>query len=237
MKIIKYIFIFLLFISFNSCEFIKKQSDLADQRRQRYTVDLKSPQIPIGEIEAQFNNLFPMPGIRTANIIVIYFPYEDSVCLNYRLNSITYHQFWHRAGRNAFIKAKDQYKADFENRKLRQGNNTRTKKQYGTEKEFYLYWQQLAQAGILTLASGNMDMELGYYFRDNSPFFSVTQLEAFYKSPIHDKDRDDSSPIIPIFFTLSQADELAALFNQDFLQTVSPIRQRQEPAVVVPDSY
>jgi hypothetical protein len=229
----KIIFIFLLFISLNSCEFIKRQAMLADERRQRYTVELNSPQVPIGEIQAQFNNQFPLPGVRSLDILVIYYPYEDAVCLNYRFNSITYHQFIHKEGRDAFVKALGQYNLDFENRKLREGRNHRTKSQYGTIKECYLYWQQWT---ILTQYSGNMDMELGYYFRDSSPFFAITQLQAFYRSPTLDASRNNTSAEIPIFFSRAQAAELAALFDQELLQSVSPIRQRT-PAGVIPERY
>ena len=223
---------------FNSCNTIKKQAELVAQRRVRFTVDLRSPQIPIGEIKAQFNNLFPMPGIRTVDIIVIYFPYEDAVCLNYRLNTYTYHQFLHEEGRTAFAKALEQYNADFENRRLREGRNHRTKSQYGTIEGCFLYWQQLAVARVLTLASGNMDIELGYYFRDKSPFFAMTQLQAFHESPTLDKEDNTLSPEIPIFFTRAQAEELVALFDQDFLQTLSPTRAGpRTPTEVTPDSY
>ena len=212
-------------MSLSSCNTIKKQAELAAIRRERFTVDLRSPQIPIGEIQAQFNNLFPMPGIRTVDIIVIYFPYEDSVCLNYRLNTYTYHLFWHKTGREEFVKALEKYNADFEARRLREGRNHRTKSQYGTVEEFYLYWQQTPQARVTTIADGNMNMEFGYYFRDRAPFFAVTQLQAYYESPTFFQDDNDLSPEIPIFFTRAQADELVALFNQDFLQSIAPARQ------------
>ena len=234
----KFISIVLFVLSLNSCAFITKQANLAAQRRERFTVDLNSPQIPIGQIQAQFNNLFPMPGIRALEIIVIYFPYEDAVCLNYRLNTYTYHQFLHSESRNAFIKALEQYNADFEGRRLREGRNSRTKNQYGTVEGCYLYWQQLSQARILTTYNGNMDIELGYYFRDRSPFFAMTQLPALFESSTLEKDDDDGSPEIPIFFTRAQAEELAALFDQEFLQTLSPARAGPRvPSEVTPDSY
>ena len=153
MKIIsiKNIVFILLVLSLNSCTFVNKQADLAAQRRVKFTVDLRSPQLPIGEIEAQFNNLFPMPGIKTVNIIVIYFPYEDAVCLNYSLNTYTYHQFIHREGRVAFVKAFEQYNSDFESRRLREGRNHRSKTQYGVIEGCFLFWQQMPVARLLTL--------------------------------------------------------------------------------------
>jgi len=237
----KIISIILLILSLSSCNTIKKQAERAAIRNERFTVDLRSPQLPIGEIQAQFNNLFPMPGIRTVDIVVIYFPYEDAVCLNYRLNTYTYHFFWHKQGRDSFVKALEQYNADFEARRLREGRNSRTKSQYGTVKEFFLYWQQMQQARLTSIANGNMDIELGYYFRDKSPFFAVTQLQAYFESPTFFQEDNDLSPEIPIFFTRAQANELAALFDQDFLQSLAPVRQpaagSRTPAGVEVDSY
>jgi hypothetical protein len=165
-----------------------------------------------------------MPGIRTVNIDVLYFPVEDAVCLEYRLNTFTYQQFWHRAGRRAFVIAFEKYNEDFDAQKLR-NRNTRTKNQYGVVEECYLVWEQSSRTAQ---GYGNMNIELGYYFRENSPFFSATQMEAFFDSPTFDDDFDQVSAEIPMFFTRAQAEELSALFAQDYLQSIAPNAQAPE---------
>jgi len=220
----KIILTLLIVLSLSSCAFFRRQSDLAEQKEPPFTVDLSSPRVPAGKIEAQFNRVPPAPGIRKNDVNVIYFPEEDAVCLQFRLNSYTYHQFWHSAGREAFLTALNNYNEDFEGQRLR-NRNTRTKKQYGTVEECYVTWQM---ASLTVLAKGNMEIELGYYFRDDSPFFAITQMEAYFESPMLDREKDDVSPEIPMFLTRAQAEELAALFSQDYLSSIAPDAQSPE---------
>jgi len=210
--------ILLVVLSINSCSMLKKEILRRDQIVPPLTVDLNSPQIQVGQIEAQFNRAFPLTGIRKSEVTVSYFPYEDAVCLRFRLNTITYQQFWHRAGRDAYIKALEKYNDDFVAQKLT-NRNTKTKNQYGTVEGSYLVW---SMTNFTTRARGNMDLELGYYFREESPFFAVTLLEAYFKSPTLEKENDQTSPIIPIFFTRSQAEELAAMFDESYLRSLAP---------------
>jgi hypothetical protein len=165
-----------------------------------------------------------MPGIKKINIDVLFFPVEDAICLEYKLNTYTYQQFWHRAGRRAFTKALENYNEDFDGQKLR-NRNTRTKSQYGVVEECYLVWEQSSRTAQ---GYGNMNIELGYYFRENSPFFAATQMEAFFDSPTFDDDFDQISAEIPMFFTRAQAEELSALFAQDYLQSIAPNAQAPE---------
>jgi hypothetical protein len=219
----------MLALTLNSCAFLQnsyqnfrgffqKERDLAAINKIKFTVDLKSPNVEIDQIEAQFNRPFPLMGLTKQDIKTTYFPFEDAVCLVYRINGFTYHQFWHKTGRDAFVKALEKYKEDYSAQKLKNKNN-KTKTQYGTIKESYLRWQSFS---LSTAATGNMEMHLGYYFRDGAPFFSVTQMEAFFESPALKADRNDYSPEIPIFFTRAQADELAALFDQNYLVSITP---------------
>jgi len=224
-SVTKIISVLIIFLSINSCAFLKKEVDLAAQKEPPFTVNLKSngnsPRVPAGKIEAQFNNLFPMPGIKAVNIDVVYFPVENAVCLEYKLNTYSYQQFWHKDGRDAFLKALKSYNEDFEGQKLTNRNN-RTKSRYGVVEECFLMWQQ---SNITSQGYGNMNMELGYYFREGSPFFSVTQLEAYFDSMSLD---DQVSAEIPMFFTRTQAEELAALFSQDYLLSIAPDAQPPE---------
>jgi hypothetical protein len=218
-SITKIVSVLIVFLSINSCAFLKKEIDLAAQKQPPFSVNQRtSPRVQAGQIEAQFNNLFPMPGIKTVKIDVLYFPVEDAVCLEYKLNTYTYQQFWHRAGRRAFVRALESYNDDFDGQKLR-NRNTRTKSQYGVAEECYLVWQQ---SNISAQGYGNANIELGYYFRESSPFFAATQMESYFDSPISDPEFDQTSAEIPMFFTRAQAEELVTLFGQDYLQSIAP---------------
>jgi hypothetical protein len=202
----------------NFQNFFRKERELAALRKEKFAVDLISPSVDVSEIELQFNRPFPMSGIAKHDVKVTYFPLEDAVCLEYRLNGYTYNQFWHRAGRESFVKALEEYKEDFSAQKL-VNKNAKTRKQYGVIADSYLRWQSVK---ITTPSTGNMEMELGYYFREKSPFFAVTQLEAVFESPTLQNSQNRNSAEIPIFFTRTQADELASLFNQDYLLSITP---------------
>jgi hypothetical protein len=227
MKTHKIITVIILTLTLNSCNTTPRE------KIWRFYVNINSQQLPIGEVEFQIDRPFPLGGIKKVTAEVSYFPHEDAVCINYKTAFFTYHQFWSSSGRTAFINSLDIYIKDYTDKNLNPSDR-KSKNIYGTI-EGYVYWQQFS---FTKQFNANMDIELGYYFREGSPFFSITQLEAFFTSPTLDPANNSNSPEIPIFFTRSQADELAALFDQDFLQSVSPIRQRQAPAgVVAPDSY
>jgi hypothetical protein len=212
----KFIPLTLIVLTFGSCAFFNKQIAIAKAKPVPFSVDRDSPNVAVGQIEAQFNNAFPVPGIRKLAVNVFYYPYEDAVCLNFRINSVTYYQFWHKEGRSAYAEALQKYNDDFSARKLQTSRTNRTKNRYGTVDDFYLIWQLQAYSVPI---KGNMEMEFGYYFREGSPFFSVTQLTSLYDDPI-DTSRNTSSPEIPMFFSREQAQLLAAVFSQDFLESL-----------------
>jgi hypothetical protein len=215
----KIIPVLLLAFSLSSCAYMNKQADIAEQKRAaRFTVSMRSPQVPAGQIEAQFNRAFPATGITKRNVTVTYFPYEDAVCLQFRSNTVTYNQFWHRPARVAFLASLNKYNGDFSAQRLR-NRNTKTKSQYGKAENCYVVWQMYS---FSERGNGNMEIELGYYFREGSPFFAVTQMPALFESPSLDREKNEMSPEIPIFFTRAQADELAALFDQEYLQGLAP---------------
>ena len=199
----------LAFISCNSTS--ARQSDPA---RERFTVDLNSAQIPIGEIEAQFLRSFV--GLRRDTINVIYFPQEDAVCLQYQGElSTTYRQFWSWEGRSAFIRALEQYKQDFDARTI-SSNNSRTRAVYGST-EGFLTWQSFS---FSVRASSNIDLEMGYQFRDRMPYFTVSQREGNFID-VNAESRNRTSPVINMYFTRAQADELAAFFDPVFLRELT----------------
>ncbi len=209
---------FIVFFLFSSCASFKNQVQLAEQKAPPFKVSLRSPQVPAGRIEAQFNKAFPQTGIRKMDVDVSYFYFEDAVCLQFRINMVTYYQFWHRPARVAYLAALEKYNNDFNGRGLR-NRNSKTKNQYGAAEGCYVIWQL---SSFSLQKSGNMDIELGYYFREDSPFFAVTQMPASYVSPSNDLKENEDSPEIPMFLTRVQAQALAELFSQEYLQGLTP---------------
>ena len=202
-------------------------------RPKPFVVDTDTPEIEIGEIEAQFDRLFSIGGLRKAKIAVSYYPQDDAVCLRYMADLLTYYQFWSGDGREAFINALAQYNEDYASRNLGR-NSLKTLRSYGSV-QGYLVWQLHRYA---VKANGNMDVELGYSFKDRHPYFTVNQREAEFISPISSSD-NRTSTTIAIFFTRAQAEELAALFDEQFLLglTMPDARPGAETSNVDRDAY
>ena len=179
--------------------------------KEQLSVDLKSPSISVGTVGAQFDKFLSIGGLRKSNIAVNYFPNEDAVCLQYKSELITYYQFWDKANRDAFVSALEKYKEDYAQRNL--GKSSRkTKRNYGTF-EGYIIWQ-LSQYTVP--AYGYPKIEIGYYFKDKSPYFSINQRKAEFLDELSQSKKESLE--IMIYFTRAQADSLAALFDQQYLQ-------------------
>jgi hypothetical protein len=220
------ILIFLIALILNAC------ITTGTKDVEEFIVSLDSPQFQIGEIELQFDNIFPLGGIRSNTVTVLYFPREDAVCLQYRLDYITYHQFWSRSGRQVFINALESYKGDYQDRNLER-NSRASKRNYGTV-QGYLIWQMFS---ISVQAKANMNVDLGYFFNDRSPYFTVTQREAVYEDQ-RSRTYNRTSNVISMYFTRAQADELAALFQQHYLRGLTvPGGSRIETVENTVDTY
>lgn len=203
---------------------MKKQVAIAELneeklREENFSVDLTSRQEPAGEIEVQFVNGFnPFSGLKVADVVVSYFPVEDAVCLKYRYTTDTYYQFWKRDGRAAFIIALAKYNEDYSAQNLVRKKTNETKNRYGSVRS-YLTWQQYKYS---FMSRANADILLGYVFKEKSPFFTITQGEAVYKDPFHNKQRNKSLGEMPMYLTRAQAADLASLFDQEFLRSLAP---------------
>jgi hypothetical protein len=177
-----------------------------------FTVNFNSPQIPMGELEIQINAPFPLPGIRKHVATLIYYPEEDAVCLQYVSDLITYYQCWSRKGRAAFINALEEYKNDYDTRNLSTTGRNQTRQKYGVVQGF-LMWRMHRFA---LLARAEVRIDLGYLFVSNAPYFTLYQWDAHYVDrALSDNNRNSSR--LPLYFTRSQADELALRFDQSYL--------------------
>jgi len=127
-----------------------------------------------------------------------------------------------------FVNALQQYNDDYNAQNLRRSG--RTTQVYGRVQGF-LIWQQLS---FTVRARANMNLELGYGFKDRAPYFMINQREAEFIDP-GSQDNYRVSPTIPMFLTRAQAASIAALFDQAFLSGL--VTPSALDTIVIPDVY
>jgi len=197
-----------------------------------FTVSVRSPNFSAGVVDAQLDKTLSLGKLRKQELVLDYYPIEDAVSLQYKANLITYHLFLSKAGREAFVRALDAYKEDYSLRNLEK-NSGKAKRKYGSF-DGYLVWQL---AKFLVRAEGTLEVEMGHYFKEKSPYFVLHQLEAEYADKAS-RDNNRTSERMMIYFTRAQADNLAALFEQEYLQSlVVDIRDTSPEKAAETDDY
>jgi len=177
-----------------------------------FSVDLNSPHYEAGETEAYFEPYLSIGSLKKKQVKVFYYPYEDAVCLQFKLQYISCNQFWDKTGRDAFVAALKLYQEDFERRKLN-SKGRKAREVYGTAPGYFT-WKKTP---VSLLAFGNPKYSFGYQFNGKSVFFTTTQSESRYEDPIA-RSRSETSPVVVVYFTREQAGNLAELFSQERLQ-------------------
>jgi hypothetical protein len=197
--------------------------------QERIAVDLRGQRMTIGSADAQFDKYFGVGGLQKQDITINYFPHENVVCLQYRVDLITYYQFWSAENRAAFIGALDRYKEDFAQKNL--SKSMKTKRSYGAVKG-YVIWETFQKS-----MQGNSypNIELGYYFRNRAPYFALTQREAQNENETT-KTMEKNSPNFIIYFTRAQAEVLAEIFAPEYLQGLSREENRPTGTIEI-DEY
>jgi len=227
-SIILFTFILFFFIlASTSCKTIFRGAP----KPAKFTVSLSSRQVPLGTIEMQRDRRFTTSGLVKEVADILYFPEEDAVCIKYRSDFFTYHLFFDVTGRDLFLKSLEKYRAAYEDRDL-PNNNKRTGNQYGSA-EGYLIWQELS---FTKRYNGNMNIEAGYLFKKNSPYFVIIQNQSYYED-IMNKANNGASQLITLHFTRAQAQELAAFFDRELLRTHAVPRVIREGLTVDVDEY
>jgi len=200
-------------------------------RTEPFTVNHNSPQIPLGDIDVQFDTFLSIGGLKKQTVKVIYYPKEDAVCIQYKQDFFTFNQFWSRAGRNAFKNAFQRYNEEYDARTLKRTGNS--SKVYG-KVQGYLIWQQ---SSFTVRAHAGMSVELGYGFKEKVPYFVTNQRSAEFIDP-NSNDNYRNSQTIPMFYTRAQAAELIALFEQSLLNDLrGNIDTQDDPREAAKDDY
>jgi hypothetical protein len=211
MKKLISLFALCILILSGACAALKNYRD--DYRRVLYPEMLADiDPIPAGTIEAEFDNFFGTK-ISKKRVETFFDPRTNRLYLQFRYQSVLYRQFWDPPGREAFKKALNSYKVDYAGRNLTL-KASKALKAYGTIKSF-TEWGTLA-TDLNEKSQAYPLVNLGYAFKDSSPYFTITQNSAddivFVADNVHFE-----SLYIQMFYTRAQADALAALFDEDYL--------------------
>jgi hypothetical protein len=183
--------------------------------------------VSAGSVEIVFEKLFSSK-LSKVEVEVIFHPRLNSVALDFRYELIRYRQFWDLTARLQFAAALERYKEDYEARKL--GTQYRkTKAAYGRTR-CRIEWETFKFSKTYI---AQPVIELGYRFKENSPFFATHMRSAKEENPPGDSSTMESRQI-NMYYTRAQADELVKLFDQEYLMgllgrnSVSPEEQVKE---------
>jgi hypothetical protein len=160
---------------------------------------------------------------------VVFAPRTDSVYLQFVYQTTTYRQFWDRPSREKFIAALEQYQKDFDAKNLTI-KKSKSRQAYGSVKAV-VEWGQFS---FNINSRGYPEINLGYFFKDNNPYFTVLQREA---GDTIFGERE--SVRITAYFTRAQAAALAAVFDQAYLLSLVDVESEALPSRTeeVPDEY
>jgi len=179
--------------------------------------------IPVGSVTAAFDRIFG--GLNAAEIEVVFHPRLNSVSLEFRHELVSYRLFWDVVARQHFVNALELYNADFDARNL-VDRHRQTRGVYGRVTG-RLEWQT---ARFTAMHFSYPVVELGYRFRERSPFFALLVRSARSgDSPGGSSPQPDSRQL-QIYFTRAQAADLAAMFYQPFLVGLAGIQGGTVPA-------
>jgi len=176
-----------------------------------FTVDLRAPRHTMGKMDAYFDKMLGLGGLRKDEVNVYYYPTDDAAGLQFDIQLAECYLFLDESGRDTFLSAFERYKGEFEQRTL-VTKGKKTRETYGSV-EGFLAWKRTK---ISVQAYGNAKIYFGYQFRDNAAYFTITQMEANYEDE-QARSRSQTSQIVMIYLTRAQAEKLVAMFNHEFI--------------------
>jgi hypothetical protein len=183
----------------------------------------------LGTIEASFDMLFSSKVKTNNEVDVVFYPRENKVALEFKYEFISYRQFWNQTARRQFTEALELYKKDFDARKLVTKYN-KSRAVYG-KIQGQLEWETFK---FTTTYKSSPLLDLGYRFKDGSPYFTVLQRSAKEETGAISGTELESKQI-SMYYTKNQGDALAKLFNQEFLLQIAGVNTAENPEVPDPD--
>jgi hypothetical protein len=165
----------------------------------------------IGPAEVEFDRFFSQK-VNRVEVEAYFHPRLNAVSLEFKFELLKYRQFWDGPARKQFAAALELYRKDFDEKKLID-KYRRTRAVYGKVKA-RVEWEAFKYAK--TRVSNPM-IELGYRFKEKTPFFATFMRSA--KEIVTEEDTSSAmdSQYIYMYFTRAQADQMAMLFDQDRL--------------------
>lgn len=199
---------FTVIFAFTGCSSTPKPSD------PNMVADVDPIRLGVASIE--FDKFFSSE-LDKKNVEVSFDPRINAVSLYFSYQGVKYTQYWDKRNREIFISALAQYKDAYTARNLPK-KNFRTPSAYGKTTGMTMWWS-------FSFASKSKSyplFEIGYIFKKDkstgqeAPYFMVLQREA--PDTLNESESSKKSSLqIRMYFTRSQADELAAFFDEDFL--------------------
>jgi hypothetical protein len=162
--------------------------------------------------------------MRQSEVPLFFNPRTGYAYLEYFQELTTYRQYWDGPGRQSLINALERYKTDYEARNLNLGRG-KAIRVYGTLNGF-IDWGNIKS---FLNNRGYPKVLLGYTFYKDSPYFSITQRDTKNVNVL-DGTNAGFAPSITIYFTRSMAEDLVALFDQDYLMSQLPAYARPSSA-------
>ena len=168
--------------------------------------------IPLDTISVFMDQtLSPRPKENTVE--VIFHPRENAIALEFKHEFGEYWQYWNEEARQRFIESVNKYNEDLANKKLT-NDYRKSRRAYGTVRG-RAEWISISLLTVSEKYRASPEIELGYRFRGDTPYFSTYQKIAKEETKIN-KDITESWQF-PMYFTQAQSEELVKLFDQVYL--------------------
>jgi hypothetical protein len=165
----------------------------------------------VGVVEAQFDRFFSSK-VNKLEVQTVFHTRLNAVSLEFKYELYHFRQFWDEPARKQFTASLELYKKDFDDKKLID-KYRKTKGVYGKVKG-RIEWEAFKYTKTRV---SKPTIELGYRFKENTPFFTTLMRPAREEPSEADSTSRMDSQQINMYFTRAQADELVRLFDQAYL--------------------
>lgn len=142
--------------------------------------------------------------IKNTDAVMVYVPESETFGFGSNYLAAYYYVHFDEEGRNAFIKAVNDYFKDFENKRL-QRNNSKTTSIYGST-DVHVNWGSIKAS---CSNNGTGKIYFGYKFVDRSPYFTVSFSHIYNKRFDNDNVAPMESLNVMYFFTKEYCKNMA----------------------------